>query len=78
MNHELTCASFVDRSSQRGGLLAVAECSLAQVTGGKPETGSLIRSVLITQPLDLTLKPRNRTLATFGPTLKGLRLLEEL
>ena len=78
MNHELTCASFVSRSSQRSGLQAVTECGLAQILGSKPETGSLIRSVLINQPLDLTLKPYNGTLATFSPMLKGLRLLEQL
>jgi hypothetical protein len=50
---------------------------LAQVTSSKSETGSLIGSVLISQPLDLTLKPYNGTLATFSPMLKGLRLLEE-
>jgi hypothetical protein len=70
-------ASLVGRSSQRSGLQAVAECGLAQVTGSKSETGSLIGSVLISQPLDLTLKPYNGTLATFSPMLKGLRLLEE-
>uniref|UniRef100_UPI001AEC9425 hypothetical protein n=1 Tax=Microvirga aerophila TaxID=670291 RepID=UPI001AEC9425 len=53
--------SLVGRSSQRSGLQAVAECGLAQVTGSKSETGSLIGSILISQPLDLTLKPHNGT-----------------
>jgi hypothetical protein len=77
MKGKLNCPSFVSRSSQRSSLQAVAECSLAKIMGSKPETGSLIRSVLITQPPDLKLKPRNGVLTTFSPTLKGLRLLEE-
>ena len=43
----------------------------------RPQSGSLIRSALMDQSLDLTLKPRNSTLATLSPVLKRLRLLEE-
>lgn len=44
----------------------------------RPQSGSLIRSVLIDQSLDLKLQPRNGTLATLSPVLKGLSLLEEV
>jgi hypothetical protein len=72
------CASLVRRPSQRSSLHAVAECSLAKIIGSKPEMGSLIGSVLSIQSFDFKLKPRNSTLPTFGPTLKGLRFLEAL
>ena len=72
------CASFVRCPSQRSSLHAVAECCLAKIIGSKPETGSLVRSVLSSQSLDFKLQPRNSTLPTFGPTLKGLRFLEAL
>jgi hypothetical protein len=39
---------------------------------------SLIGSVLISQPLEIEFKLKNSTFATFRPTLKSLRLLEEL
>jgi hypothetical protein len=54
----------------------LAERYLAQVLGCKPQTGRLFHSLLIKQALDLTLQPRNSTLATVSPVLKGLRLLK--
>ena len=56
----------------------LAERCLAQVTGCAAKTCSLIHSPLIKQALDLTLQPRNSTLATVSPVLKSLRLLEEV
>ncbi len=49
-----------------------------QVTRSMPQTGSLLRSVLLRQLLDLKLKLCNGALATLGPMLKGLGLLESL
>ena len=49
-----------------------------QVAGSIPQTGSLIRLVLLQQVLDLKLKLGNGALATVGPILKGLRPLENL
>lgn len=54
----------------------VADRCLAEVIGCKPQTGRLIHSLLIKQALDFTLQPRNSTLATVGPVLKGLRVLK--
>ena len=70
-------ALWLSRLSQCSGVKTVAERCLAQVMGCRAQTGSLIHSLLINQSLDLTLKPRNSTLATFSPVLKRLRLLEE-
>ncbi len=49
-----------------------------KVMGSKPEAGSLLRSVLLRQLPDFKLKLCNSTLATLGPMLKGLGLLESL
>ena len=56
----------------------VAERCLAQVMGCAAKTCSLFHSLLIKQSLDLTLQPRNSTLATVSPVLKRLRLLREV
>lgn len=56
----------------------VADRCLAEVMGCKPQTGRLIHSLLIKQAPDFTLQPRNSTLATVGPVLKGLRVLKEV
>ncbi|ANY77356.1 hypothetical protein BB934_03220 [Microvirga ossetica] len=63
--------------SQGGGVETLAERSLAQVMGCAAKTCSLFHSLLIKQALDLTLQPRNSTLATVSPVLKRLRLLRE-
>ena len=55
----------------------LAERCLAQVMGCAAKTCSLFHSLLIKQALDLTLQPRNSTLATVSPVLKSLRLLGE-
>jgi hypothetical protein len=68
----------MSRCSQRSGLSTVAQRSFMQVAGSIPEAGSLLRSVLLQQLLDLKLKLGNRALSTVGPILKGLRLLENL
>jgi hypothetical protein len=63
--------------SQDGGVETLAERCLAQVMGCAAKTCSLFHSLLIKQALDLTLQPRNSTLATVSPVLKRLRLLGE-
>ena len=54
----------------------LAERRVAQVTGCAAKTCRLFHSPLIKQALDLTLQPRNSTLATRSPVLKGLSLLK--
>ena len=49
-----------------------------QIPDSIPEAGNLLRSALPQQMLDLKLKLGNGALATLGPILKGLRLLESL
>jgi hypothetical protein len=71
-------ALWLSRFSQGGGMETLAERRVAQVTGCAAKTCSLFHSLLIKQALDLTLQPRNSTLATLSPVLKGLRLLEEV
>jgi hypothetical protein len=70
-------ALLPSRFSQGGGVQTLAERCMAQVTGCAAKTCSLFHSLLIKQALDLTLQPRNSTLATLSPVLKGLRVLEE-
>jgi hypothetical protein len=55
----------------------VAECRFVEVVDRRLQTSSLICALLFDQLLDPSLQPLNGTLATFGPMLKGLRLLEE-
>jgi hypothetical protein len=55
---------------------AVAQRSFMQISGSIPEALNLVRSVLLQQVLDLKLKLGNGALSTLGPSLKGLRLLE--
>jgi hypothetical protein len=69
-------AVLPSRFSQGGGMETLAERCMAQVTGCAAKTCSLFHSLLIKQALDLTLQPRNSTLATLSPVLKGLNLLE--
>ena len=69
-------ALSLSRFSQGGGVEPLAERRVAQVTGCAAKTCSLFHSLLIKQALDLTLQPRNSTLATLSPVLKGLRVLE--
>ena len=69
-------ALWLSRFSQGGGVETLAERCLAQVMGCAAKTCSLFHSLLIKQALDLTLQPRNSTLATVSPVLKSLRLLE--
>jgi hypothetical protein len=71
-------ALWLSRFSQGGGMETLAERRVAQVTGCAAKTCSLFHSLLIKQALDLTLQPRNSTLATLSPVLKGLSLLEEV
>ncbi len=71
-------ALWLSRFSQGGGVETLAERCLAQVMGCAAKTCSLFHSLLIKQALDLTLQPRNSTLATVSPVLKSLRLLEEV
>ena len=71
-------ALWLSRFSQGGGMETLAERCLAQVMGCAAKTGSLFHSLLIKQALDLTLQPRNSTLATVSPVLKRLRLLREV
>ena len=54
----------------------LAERRVAQVTDCAAKTCSLFHSLLIKQALDLTLQPRNSTLTTASPVLKGLRVLK--
>ena len=54
----------------------LAERCVAQVTGCAAKTCSLFHSLLIKQALDLKLQPRNSTLATVSPVLKGPRVLK--
>ena len=49
-----------------------------QIMRSIPQTGSLIRSVLLQQLLNLKLKLGNGALSTVGPVLKDLRMLESL
>ena len=70
-------ALWLSRFSQGGGVETLAERCLAQVMGCAAKTCSLFHSLLIKQALDLTLQPRNSTLATVSPVLKSLRLLGE-
>jgi hypothetical protein len=69
-------ALWLSRFSQGGGVQTLAERRVAQVTGCAAKTCSLFHSLLIKQALDLTLQPRNSTLATVSPVLKGLCLLK--
>jgi hypothetical protein len=71
-------ALWLSRFSQGGGVQTLAERRVAQVTGCAAKTCSLFHSLLIKQALDLTLQPRNSTLATLSPVLKSLSLLEEV
>ena len=71
-------ALSLSRFSQGGGVQMLAERCVAQVTGCAAKTCRLFHSPLIKQALDLTLQPRNSTLATRSPVLKGLSLLEEV
>jgi hypothetical protein len=71
-------ALSLSRFSQGSGVQTLAERRLAEVMGCKPQTGRLFHSLLIKQALDLTLQPRNSTLATLSPVLKGLSLLEQV
>ena len=57
---------------------SVTDRGLTEVVRRRPQSGSLIRSALMDQSLDLTLKPRDSTLATLSPVLKRLSLLEEV
>ena len=68
----------MSRCSQRSGLSTVAQRSFMQVAGSIPEAGSLLRSVLLQQLLNLKLKLGNGALSTVGPVLKDLRMLESL
>ena len=70
-------ALWLSRFSQGSGVETLAERCLAQVMGCAAKTCSLFHSLLIKQALDLTLQPRNSTLATVSPVLKSLRLLGE-
>jgi hypothetical protein len=69
-------ALWLSRFSQGSGVETLAERCLAQVMGCAAKTCSLFHSLLIKQTLDLTLQPRNSTLATVSPVLKGLSLWE--
>jgi hypothetical protein len=69
-------ALWLSRFSQGGGVQTLAERRVAQVTGCAAKTCSLFHSLLIKQALDLKLQPRNSTLATLSPVLKGLRVLK--
>jgi hypothetical protein len=71
-------ALSLSRFFQGDGEQTLAERRVAQVTGRAAKTCSLFHSLLIKQALDLTLQPRNSTLATLSPVLKGLSLLEEV
>ena len=66
------------RSPQFSGVKSVTDRGLTEVMRRRPQSGSLIRSALMDQSLDLTLKPRDSTLATLSPVLKRLSLLEEV
>ena len=68
--------SLASRCSQRSSVSAVAQRSFMQIPDSIPEAGNLLRSALPQQMLDLKLKLGNGALATLGPVLKGLRLLE--
>ena len=70
-------ALWLSRFSQGGGVETLAERCLAQVMGCAAKTCSLFHSLLIKQALDLTLQPRNSTLATVSPVLNRLRLRGE-
>jgi hypothetical protein len=70
-------ALSLSRFSQGGGVQTLAERRVAQVMGCAAKTCSLFHSLLIKQALDLTLQPRNSTLATLSPVLKGLSLLAD-
>ena len=71
-------ALSLTRSPQFSGVKSVTDRCLTEVMRRRPQSGSLIRSALIDQSLDLTLQPCNSTLATLSPVLKGLSLLEEV
>src|SRR3954468_13348909 len=71
-------ALSLSRFTQGGGVQMLAECCAAQATGCAAKTCSLFHSLLIKQTLDLKLQPRDGTLATLSPVLKGLSLLEEV
>jgi hypothetical protein len=64
-------------SSQFSSVTTVANRRFAQVLGRRAQVGCLIRLMLIFQLSDLKLQPRNSTLATGSPMLKGLRVLDE-
>jgi hypothetical protein len=70
-------ALSLSRSPQFSGVKSVTDRCLTEVMRRRPQSGSLIRSALIDQSLDLTLQPCNSTLATLSPVLKSLGLLEE-
>ena len=71
-------ALSLTRSPQFSGVKSVTDRCLTEVMRRRPQSGSLIRSALIDQSLDLTLQPCNSTLATLSPVLKDLSLLEEV
>jgi hypothetical protein len=71
-------AVSLSRSPQFSGVKSVTDRCLTEVMRRRPQSGSLIRSALIDQLLDLTLQPCNSTLATLSPVLKALSLLEEV
>jgi hypothetical protein len=67
-------ALSLSRSPQFSGVKPVTDRCLMEVMRRRPQSGSLIRSVLLDQSVDLRLKPRDSTLATLSPVLKGLSL----
>jgi hypothetical protein len=67
----------INRSPQRSSLRSLAQCSMAQIMGSKPQMCSLTGSVLTSQPREVKFKLKNSTFAAFSPTFKSLRLLEE-
>ena len=71
-------ALSLSRSPQFSGVKSITDCGLTEVMRRRPQSGSLIRSALMDQSLDLKLKPRDSTLATLSPVLKSLSLLEEV
>jgi hypothetical protein len=70
-------ALSLSRSPQFSGVKSVTDRCLMEVMRRRPQSGSLIRSALLDQSLDLKLKPCDSTLATLNPVLKRLCLLEE-
>ena len=74
---EPEAALSLSRSPQFSSVKSVTDRGLTEVMRRRPQSGSLIRSALMDQSLDLTLQPRDSTLATLSPVLKRLSLLEE-